>query len=173
MDSLAPHRTVVALTLDEPRLHARWTRLVVLMGLGVMLLAFALMAVSASAAQAYTVSGTVTAQATGLGIEEAAVTVTEPATGIEVASTNTNFAGTYGLEVPAGTYDISFTPPVGSGYTGVEDRGEAVLANRTIDVEFAPLSGSVTFSGVLYGEGGVPLPGVAGKIGRASCRERV
>jgi large repetitive protein len=162
MDSLAPHHTAVALTLDEPRLHTRRTRLVVLMGLGVMLLAFALMAVSASAAQAYTVSGTVTAQATGFGIAEAAVTVTEPATtGIEVASTITNFAGNYSLEVPAGTYDISFTPPVGSGYTSVEDRGEPVLANRTIDVELAPLSGSVTFSGVLFGEGGVPLPGVA------------
>jgi hypothetical protein len=161
MDSLAPHRTVVALTLDEPRLHTRRTRLVVLMGLGVMLLVFALMAVSASAAQAYTVSGTVTAQATGFGIAEATVTVTEPATGIKVASTITNLAGNYSLEVPAGTYDISFTPPVGSGYTSVEDRGEAVLTNRTIDVEFAPLSGSVTFSGVLYGEGGVPLPGVA------------
>ncbi len=161
MDSLAPHRTVVALTLDEPRLHTRRPRLVVLMGLGVMLLAFALMAVSASAAQAYTVSGTVTAQATGSGIAEAAVTVTEATTGIEVASAITNFAGNYSLEVPAGTYDISFTPPVGSGFTSTEDRGEAVLANRTIDVELAPLSGSVTFSGVLFGEGGVRLPGVA------------
>ena len=168
MDSLAPHRTVVAPTLDEPRLQTRRRRLVVLIGLGVMLLAFALMAVSASAAQAYTVSGTVTAQATHLGIAEAAVTVTEPATGIEVASTTTNFAGSYSLEVPAGTYDISFTPPVGSGYTPVEDRGEAVLANRTIDVEFTPLSGSVTFSGVLFGGGGVPLPGVAITLGNES-----
>ncbi len=157
MDSLAPQHTVVALTLDEPRLHTRRTRLVMLMGIGVMLLAFALMAVSASAAQAYTVSGTVTAQATGFGIAEATVTVTEPAAGIEVASAITNFAGTYSLEVPAGTYDISFTPPVGSGYTSVEDRGEAVLANRTIDVEFALLDRLGDFFGcfVWWGWGAV------------------
>ena len=118
-----------------------------LMGLGVMLVAFALMAVSASAAQAYTVSGTVTAQATGLGIEGAAVTVTEPATGIEVATTTTNFAGNYSLSVAGGTYDITFTPPLGSGYESFVDRGENIVADRTLNVVFAP-SGSVTFSGV-------------------------
>jgi hypothetical protein len=119
-------------------------------------------ATSASASQARTISGVVSAEATGLGIAETAVVVSQASGGGTVATTITALDGSYSVEVPEGTYDITFTPPSGSGFESVVDQGESVTGNETIDVGL--VSGGqerakrVTWSGVLRGEGGVPLP---------------
>ncbi len=122
------------------------------------LLILMMAAAGASAAQAYTISGTVTAQATGLGVAETTVVVSQTGTGTEVANTITALDGSYSVEVPEGTYDITFTPPTGSGYERLTDRGEQISTNKVINIVLEPVSGTVTFSGVLRDEGGVPLP---------------
>jgi uncharacterized protein YejL (UPF0352 family) len=161
MDSLAPHHTVVALTLDEPRVHTRRTRLVVLMGLGVMLLAFALMAASASAAQAFRLSGDVSAQAIGPGEEVSLHGVVldsagQPVSGAEVfarednppggtATTHTGADGSYSLQLAPGTYlvavfDTSYPAPLAADAVV----RSLVLKEETTENFSMPPVGSVT-----------------------------
>jgi sugar lactone lactonase YvrE len=126
--------------------------------LAIVLLASGLIASRATAAQAYTISGTVTEQGTGLGLAETQVTVDESSNGQQVVTTSTGLDGSYSLSIPEGTYDIMFTPPLGSGYQSFAARGEAISANTTLDVTLVP-AGSVTFSGVLRDAAGEALEG--------------
>ncbi len=130
----------------------------------------ALMAANAAATQAFTVSGTVTAQGSGQGVPNVEVLVTESGTSNEVALPTTTAAnGSYSVSVPAGTYDVTFTPPTGSEFGSLTDRDEVVSGNTKVDVLLVP-AGSATFSGVLFGEGGVPLAGTEVHVGNESLR---
>ena len=114
---------------------------------------------TAQGAQALTISGTVTSQSTGQGVEGVAVTVAESGTGNAIAMpTETGSGGAYKVEVPPGSYDVTFAPALGVGYSAFTDRGELVAANRTVNAVLLSSSG-VMFSGVVLGENGVPLPG--------------
>ncbi len=114
---------------------------------------------AALAAPVYSVSGFVTAQATGLGIAETAVVFYKAGTAVEVAHGATAVDGAYSVDVPEGGYDVSFKPPAGSGWESVVISGETVTMDTTLNVGFVPETPLVTFSGVLRGEGGVPVSG--------------
>jgi hypothetical protein len=115
--------------------------------------------VLAPAVHAATISGMVTLQSSGEGVAGVNVTVDESGTDNAVAiPAETGTAGTYAVQVPAGTYDVTYTPPLGSGYETVSDRAEVVSANRAVSVVLT--SGedpSVTFSGILLGDGETPV----------------
>ena len=119
----------------------------------------------ADAAAAFTVSGTVTLQATGLGLAETQVTVDEVASGDQLATAVTALNGSYSINVPPGEYDISFSPPAGSGYGSFAALDETVNASRTLNAVLEPSGSGVTFTGTLLGEGGVPLPGDTVRVG--------
>jgi hypothetical protein len=143
-------------------------------GLGVFVAVLALLAVGAGAAQAFTISGTVTSQSTGKGLEGVEVVVTEAGTSNVVAlPTSTNSEGFYGVPVPAGKYDVMFTPPIASGFNSFVDKDEAVGRDIVINVGLVP-SESVTFSGVLRDSAGEPLAsallGLNGSSGSRSTR---
>jgi Bacterial Ig-like domain (group 3) len=119
-----------------------------LLAIVIVLLVCAVRGADVSAADAYTISGVVTAQNTGLGIAETEVEIDESVTGVEVAATSTAMDGTYSLSVPAGSYDIAFVPPFGSGYEGQVDSGELVEEDITLDaaLKTARLSQTVSFT---------------------------
>ena len=119
-----------------------------------------------TAAEAYTISGTVKAQSTGLGVYETQVVVREATTEKQVATGLAAIDGSYSTEpsIPAGTYNIEYVPPVASGYGTSQDRNETISGNRTINVLLVP-AGSAHFSGRLFGEGGVALANATMYIG--------
>ncbi len=131
------------------------------------LLSFVLIATNAGAAQAFTISGEVTSQSTGLGVSGTEVVVTESGTSNRVAVAETGLDGSYSLEVSGGTYDITFTPPLGSGFGSFVASDEAITSDKTLNVVLVPTG--VTFSGVLRGEGGVPLPDDTVQVGNDSA----
>jgi hypothetical protein len=111
----------------------------------------------ASVAHAATISGKVALQGSEEGVAGVSVTVNESGTGNAVAvPIETGSTGAYEVQVPAGTYDVSFTAPLGSGYKTALDRGEVVTANRTVNVALAS-GNDVIFSGVLLGDGATPV----------------
>ncbi|HYM54320.1 MAG TPA: carboxypeptidase-like regulatory domain-containing protein, partial [Solirubrobacteraceae bacterium] len=133
--------------------------------MGTLLIGLALIAANATAAQAFAISGRVTAQGSGQGVPNTEVFVTESGTSNQVAlPTTTASDGSYSVLVPAGTYDITFTPPAGSEFESFVDRSEVLTGNRTVDVVLVP-AGSVSFSGVLQGEGGAPLANAQVRVG--------
>lgn len=108
----------------------------------VLVLLIFIVAGTASAAQAYTISGTVKAQSTGLGVAETQVIVREASNEIQVAATQTAMDGSYSVEAPGGTYNIEYVPPIGSGYQSVVARNEQIsrnLTRRKAEVRFAPV----------------------------------
>jgi hypothetical protein len=133
--------------------------------LGALLLACLVAVAGAQAAEGYTVQGTVSLQATALGLSEVKVTASEVASGNQVASARTALNGSYSLSLPAGAYDISYSPPSGSGYSGFEAADENVTGPETLNVVLEPTGSGSTFSGLLLGEGGVPLPGDTVRVG--------
>ena len=126
--------------------------------------ALGIFAATASASDAYTISGTVEAQGTGLGVAEVQIIVREIATEKQIAATQTSLGGSYTIEMPGGTYNIEFVPPTGSGYGTFQDRGETVSTNKTINVLLVP-AGSSRFSGHLLGPGGVALANALVSVG--------
>jgi hypothetical protein len=124
---------------------------------GVFVISLLLIANTAQAENAFTISGAVKAQRTGLGVEGTEVKVTESTGGRQVGAATTGVGGEY--EVPGvttGTYNIEFVPPLGSGYESFTARDEAVSANLTLDVSL--VSAAVSVSGVLRDSAGEVLP---------------
>ena len=119
----------------------------------VLLVGLATLVGGAPGASAFTISGVVTSQSTGTGVAEVEVAVAEAATGTRVATTSTELNGSYSVTVPAGKYNITFTPPMGSGYGNFVDNSEVVSANTTVNVTLIP-AGSVQFAGVLRDDAG-------------------
>ena len=114
---------------------------------------------AAPAAQEYSLSGIVTAQGgSTLGVTNTQVTVSDSLSGEQVVSTTTGIDGSYSVRVPAGTYDVAFTPPLGSGYRPFTDHGENVTTDRLINVVLVP-AGLVRFSGVVRDPLGSPVVG--------------
>jgi hypothetical protein len=130
-----------------------------LCGFSVFVAVLALLTVGAGAAQAFTISGTVTSQSTGKGLEGVEVVVTEAGTSNVVAlPTNTIADGSYTTTVPAGTYDIKFVPPLSSEYQSFTARGESVQSNLALDVSLIH-AGAVTVSGTVRNSTGQAVPG--------------
>ncbi len=130
-----------------------------------LLVAVVAMAASADAASGFTISGKVTSQGSGAGVANTEVVVTESGTSNEVAlPTTTASDGSYSVSVPAGAYDLTFTPPSGSELGSFVDRDEVVNGDRTVNVVLIP-AGASAFSGKLFGEGGVPLANAYVRVG--------
>lgn len=101
----------------------------------------------------YALSGHVSApEGSGLGLAGMPVTVTDSATGAVVANTNVAWDDSYSVELPAGTYDVAFTPDAFSGYGSVTEHEVVVTAARTLDVEI-PGSGSALEGTITYADG--------------------
>ncbi len=113
----------------------------------------------ASATQEYTISGTVAAQnGIQLGLAGTQVIVRDSTSGEQVAGTTTALEGSYSVSVPEGTYDVVFTPPLGSGYEAFTAHDEVITGNKVLDVVLVP-AGLVEFSGVLRDPLGAPVVG--------------
>ena len=113
---------------------------------------------SAAIAHGATISGKVTLQGSEEGVAGVSVTVEESGTGNVVAvPAETGSTGAYEVQVPTGTYDVSFTAPLSSGYKTALDRSEVVTASRIVNVVLTS-GNDVTFSGVLLGDGETPIP---------------
>lgn len=127
---------------------------------------------NAQAASTVTISGTVTAQSTGVGVSGAEVTITEAGTSNLVAiPVDTASDGSYSVSVPSGRYDIMFTPSSSSGLSSFADRDVTVDQNTTINATLAS-SGSVTLSGVLKDSSGDPIRGAVLILSGSSVSEQ-
>ncbi len=117
-------------------------------------------AASADTAAAFTVSGTVKSQSTGFGLAETEVVVREVSDEEEVAYARTAMDGSYSTapSISAGTYNIEYIPPFGSGYQTFIARGEQISKETTLNVTLVN-SSSVQFAGVLRDSVGEGLVG--------------
>ncbi|HWG08403.1 MAG TPA: carboxypeptidase-like regulatory domain-containing protein [Solirubrobacteraceae bacterium] len=116
---------------------------------------------AADAAGAYSISGTVKSQSTGVGVAETQVIVRKSSNGNQVATALSAFDGSYRTKpsISAGTYNIEFVPPIGSGYQPFNVHEEVVQTNVTLNVELVPGNpASVTVSGVVRDAAGAVLP---------------
>jgi hypothetical protein len=105
----------------------------------VLLVTFGVALVGSRAANAFTISGLVTAYfASGPVVAGTQVTVTECTDGLQIASTTSDMAGFYSLGVPAGTYDLTVAPPVALSYASFTYRGLSVTADQTLNLELPP-----------------------------------
>jgi len=111
-------------------------------------------------ASAATIAGTVESLTeVPTGVAEAQVTVAESPGGAVVAATDTLPDGSYSVTVPSGTYDVTFSPPLGSAYEPVTDHDEKVAATKTLNVVLVSPQVASSFSGVLRDSTGQPISG--------------
>ncbi len=102
------------------------------------------------------ISGTATDESGG-AVSGVVVTATDKVTLAVAATDTTDAAGSYSLQVPAGTYDIEAVPPAASGLESGAYTDMAVAGDATLDIVFVPAD-IVTFSGRLLGRDGTPIP---------------
>ena len=93
-----------------------------------------------------TLNGTVTDAGGKVPVLGATITLTDSATGA-IAGTSpspitTGTDGTYTATVPAGTYDVTATPPPTSGYAVSTAPAQVITANATTTTNFALASGA-------------------------------
>lgn len=91
-------------------------------------------------------SGKVTNQA-NVGIANVKVDIYESATGSKIGGTATDISGNYSLLVPAGTYDVTYDPPSGSGLAPQMVSNFTISNHTVLNVSLPPgftLSGRVT-----------------------------
>lgn len=111
-------------------------------------------------ASAFSVAGTVR-NASGSGIADAVIDLRDAGQGVVVATTSTDSAGGYAIwAVDAGVYDVTVTPPQGSGFQPTTVRSFVVDGDETLNVVLVDSGSTSTFSGVVRGRGGTPLPSV-------------
>ena len=118
-----------------------------------------------------TLTGTITDSTGKLPIAGATITLTDSATGAFVTTTPSTVTsasdGTYMLTAPPGTYDITVTPPAGSGYS-LGTAGGVTITDGGSVIQNGPLpTGTAvgTVAGlVTNGAGGLPLAGVTVKF---------
>jgi hypothetical protein len=72
---------------------------------------------------------------------------------------NSNVSGWYGFTLNDGTYNLSVTPPQGSGYSPSAVNGIAV-SGANVNQNIVLLPQSVTFSGVVGGPDGTPASNI-------------
>src|SRR5262249_8305011 len=134
-------------------------------GLGLALTGFLLCFTSSALASEYAISGYVEAQgASTMGIPGASVLVKNGTTGALVASATTDLGGGYAVIVPTGTYDVTFTPHVGSEYGPLTIHGQTVIDNTVLNVTLIP-DRLVRLSGVLVDGRGDPVAGAGLVLG--------
>ena len=94
----------------------------------------------------FAITGVVTSS--GTPVEGAMVSLNDSATGVPVYTfgDDTDGLGMYGIRQVSGTYDVTFTPPPGSGLSTLVRPSEALFSDITIDVDLGP--------------GGTPPPGL-------------
>jgi hypothetical protein len=123
--------------------------------------ALVLIAGPASAASAFTISGQVTSHGASKGVANTEVAITEAGTSNLVAiPVTTNSEGSYSVSVPSGTYDITFTPPMGSGFATAHVSSYSATKSSELNVVLVPALTTVTWSGVLRGTKGTPLANI-------------
>jgi hypothetical protein len=104
-----------------------------------------------------TLSGTVFGGGVGLG--GALVEAMENGTTVVVASAVTDAAGGYSLALVDGTFDITVTPPSGSGF-GANVEQDVVLDGADVRHDIVLIAEGGSISGVVRGYGGVGVGGV-------------
>ncbi|HKY36559.1 MAG TPA: fibronectin type III domain-containing protein [Polyangiaceae bacterium] len=110
-------------------------------------------------------SGTVFGGGAGLG--GVVVEAVENGTTAVVASAVTDSAGSYALALADGTFDITVTPPSGSGF-GVHVEQDVVLAGADARHDIVLIAAGGSLTGVVRGYGGVGVEGVAVQVLDAS-----
>ncbi len=106
----------------------------------------------------FQITGTVTNPSNN-GVQNVSVYATNPGgSTVDYGPTTTASDGTYTLGVDAGTYDLHFVPPSGSGYYPVVESNVTITTDQTIDVQFVPSSTTYTYSGTLTDQNGNPVP---------------
>src|SRR4051812_26368461 len=124
-------------------------------GLAACLFVLALPAVAVAAGSVH-VTGTVADQG-GSGIQGVSVTATDPGgVTVDFGPSFTAADGSYQLDVAAGTYDLHFTPPSGSGLNPVVNANFLVPVDETLNVVLT--YPTFTFSGTLHDTAGRLLP---------------
>ena len=110
-----------------------------------------------------TVTGTAT-QSNGNPIEGVTVSFVDSTTSLAVAAASTVPDGTYSVDVPAGTYDISFEK--GGEFQLVTLTNRVLLENTVISINLAPVPPQAhVVSGVVRDESGALLSGVVVSVG--------
>lgn len=105
-----------------------------------------------AAAGSISITGTVT-DPSGNGVANVAVTATNPGgSTVAYGPATTDSAGSYELDVDAGTYDFHFTPPSGSSLNPVVDSNVFVVSNQTRNAQLTAVSHN--FTGTLTDQNG-------------------
>lgn len=87
----------------------------------------------------FALTGTVTAS--GAPVEGAELSVTESVGGgpVYTFGDDTDAAGQYAIRLVGGTYDVTFTPPAGSGLDSVTEAGVVVAGDLVLDADLTPV----------------------------------
>lgn len=85
----------------------------------------------------FVLSGTITNS--GVPVQDAIVTLNQTSGGapVYVFENQSNAAGNYAIRVVPGTYDVLFTPPLGSGLPSSSVASVSVTGNTVLDVDLA------------------------------------
>jgi PKD repeat protein len=106
----------------------------------------------------FTVSGTVTSEATGSGIPGVEVFAWNRDLGTGSVGDTTDSSGHYSVTLAEGNYDLNFNPPCGSGYASKTYKGIIGPPGQTRNV---PLTSGHTVSGTVFiTDGTTPISNV-------------
>jgi hypothetical protein len=120
------------------------------------------------AANTFAISGTVTNNS-GSPFANTTISVVDSNSQATIGTTTTDTNGNYSISVPAGTYNLTVTPPSQSGFSSVIELGEQITANTTIDFVLAATSNLVTVSGKITDSQGNGLNAVV-YVGESQSR---
>ena len=101
----------------------------------------------------FVLSGLVTTEtASSFGVAGTEIIVAESGTSRVVAKTVTGWNDRYSVKLPAGTYDVTFTPPSGAGFQGVTRANVVMTTDTTLDIRL-PGTGTVLEGAIADSQG--------------------
>jgi MBG domain-containing protein/carboxypeptidase family protein/centrosomal CEP192-like protein len=143
------------------------------LALAAVLIVVPAMVLSPAAARAdttYHLSGTVTVLPGTTTIPGVSVTVSVASSGSPLASATTDQMGFYSVDVPADTYILEFTPPLGSAFKPATTQPTTVNADTTVDIGLVH-TGLERLSGTITDAGGNPAAGLTLELSNSATTE--
>ncbi len=122
------------------------------------------------AAMASTFSGRVTDGVSGIGGVDLDVFEAGTTNSVPTVNDNTDLNGFFSFDVPDGTYDVFFLPPIGSRYIGTERLNVAV--SGPTDIGTVTLQSGFFLSGTVVRQNMTPVPGVPLRVLDSTTGER-